>query len=107
MFVQQFYVPSLGHYSYLIGSTDAGLGFVVDPKRDIEDYIETARAQGLRITHILETHLHNDYVSGSRVLAAATRPTICHSAEADLTYDHQPLRDGDKLLFGELQVCVL
>ena len=68
MFVRQFYVESLGHYSYLIGSLDAGVGFAVDPKRDIADYVDAAGAMGLRITHILETHLHNDYVSGARRL---------------------------------------
>ena len=62
MFVQQFYVESLGHYSYLIGSLQDGVAFAVDPKRDIEDYLAAAGAMGLRITHILETHLHNDYV---------------------------------------------
>src|SRR5690349_18528396 len=107
MFLQQFYVESLGHYSYLIGSTDVGVAFVVDPKRDIEDYVETARAAGLRITHILETHLHNDYVSGSRELAAATGAAICHNAAAQLAYEHHPLHEGDTLTFGELEVRVL
>jgi hydroxyacylglutathione hydrolase len=107
MFLQQFYVESLGHYSYLIGSLDSGVAFVADPKRDIDDYLAVATANGLRITHILETHLHNDYISGSRELAAATGATICHSAEAELAYDHHPLHDGDILRFGELEVCVL
>ncbi len=107
MFLQQFYVESLGHYSYLIGSTEAGVAFVVDPKRDIDDYLRTAQDRGLRITHILETHLHNDYVSGSRELAAACGAVIGHSAAAGLRYDHQPLRDDDRLCFGELQVRVL
>ncbi|HMA33370.1 MAG TPA: rhodanese-like domain-containing protein [Chloroflexia bacterium] len=107
MFLQQFYVPSLGHYSYLIGSTEAGVAFVADPKRDIDDYLTTAQALGLRITHILDTHLHNDYVSGSRELAAATGATICHSAAAQLGYAHQPLDEGAILRFGELEVRVL
>src|SRR4051812_49000044 len=107
MFLQQFYVESLGHYSYLIGSPDAHVAFVVDPKRDFDDYLAVARAHELRITHILETHLHNDYVSGSRELAEATGATICHSAEAGLAYDHRPLHEGDTLRFGELKVHVL
>ena len=107
MFLQQFYVECLGHYSYLIGSTEAGVAFVVDPKRDIDDYLHTAQDLGLRITHILETHLHNDYVSGSRELAAASGAVIGHSAAAELRYDHQPLRDDDRLHFGELEVRVL
>src|SRR5947209_2760262 len=107
MFIEQFYVENLGHFSYLIGSRDAGVAFVVDPKRDVEDYLATAQAENLQITHILETHLHNDYVSGSRELAAATGATICHSAEAHLAYDHHPLHEGDTLNFGELQVRVL
>src|SRR6476661_1862157 len=107
MFVRQFYVESLGHYSYLIGSLEAGVGFAVDPKRDVADYVDAAGAMGLRITHILETHLHNDYVSGARQLAAATGATIGHSAAAGLAYPHQPLREGDILRFGELEVRVL
>jgi hydroxyacylglutathione hydrolase len=107
MFVRQFYVESLGHYSYLIGSLKDGVGFAVDPKRDIEDYLAAAGAMGLRITHILETHLHNDYVSGARQLAAATGATIGHSAAAGLAYPHLPLREGDTLPFGELEVRVL
>src|SRR5690349_20364687 len=59
MFVEQFYVEALGHYSYLIGSTDAKVGFVVDPKLDVDDYVNTARQMGMRISHILGTHLHN------------------------------------------------
>lgn len=107
MFVQQFYVEALGHYSYLIGSTDAQVGFVVDPKLDVDDYVNTAQQMGMRISHILETHLHNDYISGSRQLAALTGATIGHSAAAHLAYAHQPLRDGDTLRFGELEVRVL
>ena len=107
MFVRQFYVESLGHYSYLIGSLEAGVGFAVDPKRDVADYVDEAEAMGLRITHILETHLHNDYVSGARQLAAATGATIGHSAAAGLAYPHQPLHEGDILRFGELEVRVL
>lgn len=107
MFLQQFYVESLGHYSYLIGSTEAGVAFVVDPKRDIADYLVVARERNLRITHILETHLHNDYISGNRELVAAAGAIIGHSAEADLSYDHLPLREGDTLRFGELEVRVL
>ena len=71
MHFKQFYVGCLAHASYLIG--DAGEAVVVDPSRDIEMYLTEARANGLTIRWILETHLHADFVSGHRELAAAHR----------------------------------
>jgi len=107
MYLQQFYVESLGHYSYLIGSDQAASAFIVDPKRDIQDYLDTARQQQLSITHIFETHLHNDYVSGARELAAATGARIHSSARADSGFDRVPLKEGDEFRFAELLVRVL
>lgn len=107
MFLQQFYVESLGHYSYLIGSDQASSAFVVDPKRDIQDYLDTAREQQLRITHIFETHLHNDYVSGARELAAATGAGVHSSARAESGFERVPVKEADKFRFGELLVRVL
>ncbi len=107
MFLHQFHVESLGHYSYLVGSDQSGDAFVVDPRRDIQEYIDLARARVLRITHIFETHVHNDYVSGARELAAATGARIHGSAEAGLQFEHVPVREGDEFRFGELVVRVL
>ncbi len=107
MFVQQFYVPSLGHYSYLIGDTNSGEALVVDPKRDIKDYLKTAQYEGLRIKFIFETHNHNDYVSGSRELAAATGAPLFASTGSGIHRDFQPVKEGDEIQVGCLKVRVM
>ncbi len=68
--MERFEVPGLAHYSYVIWS--GAQAAVVDPKRDFDTYVEFARARDLRITHILETHIHADYASGAKELAGAT-----------------------------------
>ncbi len=107
MFVQQFYVPSLGHYSYLIGDTSSGEALVVDPKRDIKDYLETAQGEGLRIQFIFETHNHNDYVSGSRELAAATGAPLFASTDSGIHHEFQSVKEGDEIQVGSLKVTVM
>lgn len=107
MYLHQFHVESLGHYSYLVGSDQSGTAFVVDPKRDVQDYLDLARARQLRITAIFETHVHNDYVSGARELAAAIGAPIHGSAEAGLQYEYIPVKEGHEFRFGELIVRVL
>ncbi len=107
MFVQQFFVPSLGHYSYLIGDTDSGEALVLDPKRDIQDYLATAQAEGLRIKFIFETHNHNDYVSGSRELAAATEAPLYASTDSGLHHEFRPVKEGDVIKVGGLVVRVM
>jgi hydroxyacylglutathione hydrolase len=80
---------------------------VVDPRRDVEVYLEAAQRHGARITHILETHLHNDYVTGASELAARTNAVIVASAAAPPAYAHQAVRDGERFAVGELRVEVL
>ena len=74
MFIQQFFVDGLGCASYLIGCEGQGVAAVVDPDRDVQKYLEAAQARGLTITHIIETHLHADHVSGNADLAEQTAP---------------------------------
>ena len=104
MFLQQLFVKGLGHASYLLGDESAGVAAVIDPRRDVDAYLELAQAEGLRITDILETHVHNDYVSGAEELRDRTDATVHASAEAALTRPHQPLRDGDQLRLGSLRI---
>jgi len=104
MFLHQFFVKGLGHASYLLGDETAGLAAVIDPRRDVDAYLERAQAEGLRITEIFETHVHNDYVSGAEELRRRTGATVRVSADAGLTRVHQPLRDGDELRLGSLRV---
>lgn len=110
MILQRFEVPGLAHYSYLIASD--GEAVVVDPQRDISVYREFARAKGLKITHILETHIHADYASGAPALAEATDATLWLSAydkgeHHQYQMPHEALRDGDEVLFGKLRIATL
>lgn len=99
MYFEQFYLSCLAHASYMIGSE--GVAAVVDPQRDVEIYIEEAAKQGLRIAHIIETHLHADFVSGHRELAARTGATIHIGAKAGASFPHKPAKDGDEIRFGK------
>ena len=72
MEIRQFRIEGLGHLSALVADDVAGLAAVVDPRRDVDIYLNAARELDVRISHVVETHLHNDYVSGGRELAAAT-----------------------------------
>ena len=107
MFIRQFQIEGLGHLSTLIGDEEAGLAAVVDPRRDIDIYVDAARESGLRISHVIETHLHNDYVSGGRELAAATGAEQVIGAGAGLAYEHRPVQDGEIATVGGLKFRVL
>lgn len=100
MFFKQFYLGCLAHASYLIGST--GWAAVVDPRRDVEIYLEEAEAEGLTIGHVLLTHLHADFVAGHTELARRTGAKIYISAQAGAKFPHVPLRDGDEIRFGSV-----
>jgi hydroxyacylglutathione hydrolase len=100
MYFDQFYLACLAHASYMIGSE--GIAAVVDPQRDVEIYIEEARKQDLRIAHVIETHLHADFVSGHRELAARTGATIHVGEKAGALYPHHDVKDGDEVRFGRV-----
>ncbi|MBO0794313.1 MAG: MBL fold metallo-hydrolase, partial [Ktedonobacteraceae bacterium] len=102
MNIKQFIVEGLGHQSYLVTDKQSGQAVVVDPRRDIDAYLQAAQRQGARITHILETHIHNDYVSGTRELASRTQATIVASALDPLLYAHLPVREDDHISVGSL-----
>lgn len=104
MFLEQFFVPGLGHSSYLIGSERTGAAAVIDPRRDYRVYLEAARDAGLHIRYVLETHVHNDFLSGAHALAQASGATHLAPAGAGLQFDHHPLGDGDRVELGELEV---
>jgi glyoxylase-like metal-dependent hydrolase (beta-lactamase superfamily II)/rhodanese-related sulfurtransferase len=100
MYFQQFYLTCLSHASYLLGSE--GVACVVDPQRDVSIYLDEAQAQGLKIQHIIETHLHADFVSGHVELAARTGAKIYLGAAADSPLPHQAVHDGDEIDFGRV-----
>ena len=83
MFFRQYYLGCLSHASYLIGDTTTGRAVVVDPQRDVAEYLADAEAHGLTITHVLETHFHADFLSGHLELAAHTGATIGYGSAAE------------------------
>ena len=105
MYFEQFYLGCLAHASYLLGSE--GEGIVVDPQRDVEIYLDAVQKRGLAIRHIFETHLHGDFVSGHRELAARTGAQIYLSRAAGATFPHVAVDDGYKLRVGKLRLEVL
>jgi hydroxyacylglutathione hydrolase len=107
MRVRQFVIDGLGHISTLLVDDAEAVAAVVDPRRDVDVYLAAATAEHVRITHVLETHLHNDYVSGARELAAITGATHVIGAGAGLAHEHRPARHGDRLTIGALAVRVL
>ena len=107
MIFRQITHDDLGCASYLVGDEDAGIAAVVDPRFEIDEYLELARYMGVSIEHILETHNHADHVSGHGRLAAATGATIHIHRDAEPDYDHEPFDDGWELELGALRVRAL
>jgi hydroxyacylglutathione hydrolase len=105
MYFEQFYLGCLAHASYMIGSESVAA--VVDPQRDVDGYLEQARAQELRIAHVIETHLHADFVSGHRELAERTGAEIWVGAAAGATFPHRDAREGDEVRFGKCRLRFL
>src|SRR5712675_333661 len=98
IFEKRFYVEGLAHASYLIGA--GGEAAVIDPKRDVDEYLETAAQEKLRIVAVLETHPHADFVSGHLELASRTGAKIYVSHLAPTRYEHVSARDGDIIRVG-------
>ena len=105
MFFKQFYLGCLAHASYLIGSD--GEAAVVDPQRDVEQYIREAKEAGFEIRYVVETHLHADFVSGHRELAERTGAEIVVSHQAGVAFPHRAVRDGDVLEIGSVTMKIL
>jgi hydroxyacylglutathione hydrolase len=99
MYFKQFYLGCLAHASYLIGSE--GEAAIVDPQRDVDEYIAEANAHGLQIKYVIETHLHADFVSGHQELAARTGAEIVFGEKANAAFTHRPVHDGEEIKFGK------
>lgn len=104
MYFKQFYLGCLAHGSYLLGSE--GEAAVIDPQRDVDQYIEEAKAHGLTIKYVIETHLHADFVSGHRELAERTGAQIVFGAKAGATFPHIVTTDGDIIKVGMLELKI-
>ncbi|GAA4435936.1 MBL fold metallo-hydrolase [Bremerella cremea] len=115
MLLKYFYDKTLAHASYLVGCQRAKVAIVVDPGRDVQQYIETAKKEGLEITAVTETHIHADYVSGARELAERVGAKLYLSDEGPAewkyeyaaSYDHQLLHNGDHFLIGNIRFDVM
>lgn len=107
--VRPFVDEGLGNSSYLVASPGTGQAAVIDPQRDVDRYLQVADSMGLRLAYALDTHLHADFVSGARELAAKTTGSfrIGASAGAGLDFDYLPLSEGDTLPFGDFLIGVL
>src|ERR1700752_1285180 len=103
MILKQFYLPCLAHASYLIGDEATGTAAVVDPQRDVDQYLAFAREHGLRIRHVFLTHLHADFVAGHLELRDRVGAAIYLGAAAKAGYEFTPVRDGDIVEFGRVR----
>ena len=111
MFFQHVYDKTLAQASYFIGCQKAGVAAVIDPKRDVDTYLEIAKQNNMQITHIFETHIHADFLSGARELAAVTGAKMYLSDEGgegwQYEFAHEGLKHGQQLMVGNLKIEVL
>jgi hydroxyacylglutathione hydrolase len=100
--IEQFFLGCLAHASYLVGSE--GVAAVIDPQRDVDIYIDAAAKKSLKIEHIIETHLHADFVSGHHELAERTGARIYLGAGSGAAFPHTAVKDGDSFQFGKCRL---
>lgn len=111
MFLRRFYDTKLAQASYMVGCTATGEAIIVDPNRDVDQYIRAATEENVRVTHVTETHIHADFVSGSRELASRTGATLLLSDEGDSNWKYAfaedagatLLKDGAEFMVGNLR----
>lgn len=102
MIFEQHYLDCLSQASYLVGDERTGRAVVVDPRRDVSEYLRSAEEHGLRIELVVETHFHADFLSGHLELAAATGAEIAIGAAGDAEYPHRKLADGERIELGDV-----
>lgn len=107
MIFEQHYLECLSQASYLIGDEGTGRAVVVDPRRDIAPYLESAAQHGLTIELVIETHFHADFLSGHLELAAATGATIGYGSAAETEFESRKLADGERISLGDVTLEVL
>src|SRR3954462_8050631 len=103
----QYYLDCLSQASYLLGDEGTGRAVVVDPRRDVEIYLDDADAHGLRIERVIETHVHADFLSGHLELAARTGAVISYGEGAGVEFSIEELHDGQRLSLGDVTLDVL
>ena len=106
-FIEPFVDTGLGNSAYLIGSHDTKKGILIDPLRDVDRYLHAANEHGLTLTHVFDTHLHADFVSGNREIAHQTKAIIGASAEAKVGFEHKPLDETSIIDLGAFQIHIM
>ena len=106
-FIEPFVDTGLGNSAYLIGSHETKKGILIDPLRDVDRYLYAASKLGIQLTHVLDTHLHADFVSGNREIAHQTGAVIGASVEAKVGFDHWPLTEDSVIDLGVFQIRVM
>src|SRR5258708_7721907 len=104
MILHQFYLNCLAHASYVIGDEQTGVAAVVDPQRDVEQYVAFASEHGLRIDHVILTHLHADFIAGHLELRDRVGARIYLGARAKAEYAFTPLAEGDRIEMGRVRL---
>jgi hydroxyacylglutathione hydrolase len=107
MYFAQHYLDCLSQASYLIGDTGTGQAVIVDPRRDIQEYLDDAAANGLRIVGIINTHFHADFLSGHLELAAATGAWIGYGSAAQAEFEIRALADGEQIVLGDVVLEIM
>ncbi len=107
MYFKQIIAEGLGCFSYIIGCPMARKCIVVDPKRDIQEYLDISQNEGMKITHIIETHIHADHVSGNQELRSITGADIYLHESAPARFEHKKLKEGDRIEFGNVRLEIL
>src|ERR1700756_1401287 len=107
MIFTQHYLACLSHASYLIGDQTTGRAVVVDPRRDVDVYLNEAGEHGLTIERVIETHVHADFLSGHLELAASTGAVISYGEGADVEFPMEPLQDGQRVSLGDVTLEIL
>jgi len=107
MFTKQFFVEGLGCASYIVGCEAEGVAAVIDPDRNVKKYLDVAQSRGLKITHIIETHLHADHVSGNTDLANRTGANIYLHEASGAEFPHKPLQHDDVIQLGNIRMRVV
>lgn len=107
MIFRQFHLESLGHASYMVGDTKSGKALILDARRDVDSYFDAAREAGLRIAYAIDSHGHNDYLSGITELKERTDLEVLAFADGDYRYEHTDVKDGDRISFGDVAVEIV
>src|SRR5689334_4839563 len=103
--IEAFVAEGLGNSTYLVASGDDAL--VVDPRREVRTLLETAASWGVRIRTVVETHVHNDYVSGAHEIRSETGASLVLPAGGRYEFDHTPAAEGDRLALGDVGLVAM